>query len=286
MIQRDLTGQGDCGQMCWATAPLYSNTEHTAQERSPGWLERSLTAKIQTGWKASSKNEQNPLWGAVRKGQTGVQADRAVGSGCSKPTQCFLESPQVQSHPGDEITVLRVGHQAGGMKVADSPELTLDDPRVSASLRVFCTFPSIHELQPELSETLVSGAQQGRCKINRIWSAARDLTRLQRLWYFTEAQNKTQLLLLPSVCYCFYFKKKPFQEQIKPNNDVSSSCTFIPRHTQTGWLTGYSFAICFQVCSFIHSHILAPSISEDKQLHRCSINKLHNLLEEVFCLFF
>lgn len=88
-----------------------------------------------------------------------------------------------------------------------STELTLDDPGVSASLMVFCTFLSIHELQPQLSETLVSGAQQGRCKINRIWPAARDLTSLQRLWYFTEAQNKNQLLLLPSVRYCFYFKK-------------------------------------------------------------------------------
>lgn len=116
-------------------------------------------------------------------------------SGYSKPTQHLPESPQVQLHPGDEITALRLRHQAGGMKVAGSTELTLHDPRVSASLLVLCTFLSIHELQPELSETLVSGTQQGRCKINRIWSAARDLTRLQRLWYSTEAQNKNQLLL-------------------------------------------------------------------------------------------
>lgn len=31
-------GQGGCGELFWATASLYSNTEHTAQERSPGWL--------------------------------------------------------------------------------------------------------------------------------------------------------------------------------------------------------------------------------------------------------
>lgn len=50
--------------------------------------------------------------------------------------------------------------------------------------------------------------------------------------------------------------------------------------------TGYPFAICFQVYSFIPSRILAPSISEEEQLYRCSINKLYNLLEEGFCLFF
>lgn len=83
-----------------------------------------------------------------------------------------------------------------------------------------------------------------------------------------------------------FLKKTTFPGQIKPNKDVSSSCTFVPRHTQTGWLSGYPFAICFQVYSFIHSHILAPSSSEDEQLYRCSINKLHKLLEEVFCLFF
>lgn len=275
MCQRYLTG-----------AAVLGNSPSAQQHwvHSTG-AESWMAAKIFTSnW---SKNEQDHLRGTARKEQTGVQADSAMGSGCSKPTQPLPEPPQVQLHPGDEITVLRLCHQAGGMKVADSTELTLDDPRVSASLVVLCTFLSIHHLQPELSETLVSGAQQGRCKINRIWSAARDLTRLQRLWYFTEAQNKNQLLLLPSVCYCFYLKKKkPFQEQIKPNKDVSSSCTFVPRHTQTGWLTGCPFAICFQVSSFIHSHIFAPSISEDEQLHRWSINKLHNLLEEVFCLFF
>lgn len=122
--------------------------------------------------------------------------------GPSRPSTC-LSHLRFSFTQG--ITVLMLHHQAGGMKVADSAELTLDDPRVPASLKVFCTFLSLHELQPDLSETLVSCAQQGRCKINRIWSAARDLTRLQRLWYFTEAQNKNQLLLEPSVCYWFYF---------------------------------------------------------------------------------
>lgn len=282
MSQRDLTGAG------WLWAAVLSNSPTAEQHwaHSTG-EESSMAVKIFDSKNPNWLESQFQKWtrSFERNSQTGVQADSAVGSGCSKPTQRLLESPQVQPHPGDEVIALRLHHQAGGMKVADSTELTLDDPRVSASLMVFCTFLSIHELQPELSETLVSGAQQGRCKINRIWSAARDLTRLQRLWYFTEAQNKNQLLLLPSVCYCFYFFKKSFQEQIKPNN-VSSSCTFVPRHTQTGWLTGCPFAICFQVYSFIHSHILAPSISEDKQLHRCSIYKLHNLLEEIFCLFF
>lgn len=141
-----------------------------------------------------------------RKGQTAVQADSGLRVLKAYPVLAWVTSGSAS--PGVEIIVLRLRHQAGGMKVADSTELTRDDPRVSASLMVLCTFLSILELQPELSETLVSGAQQGRCKINRIWSAARDLTRLQRLWYFTEAQNKNQLLLLPSVCYCFHFLKK------------------------------------------------------------------------------
>lgn len=196
MCQRYLTGAAVLGN----SPSVQQHWVHSTGAES--WM----AAKIFTSnW---SKNEQDHLRGTARKEQTGVQADSAMGSGCSKPTQPLPEPPQVQLHPGDEITVLRLCHQAGGMKVADSTELTLDDPRVSASLVVLCTFLSIHHLQPELSETLVSGAQQGRCKINRIWSAARDLTRLQRLWYFTEAQNKNQLLLLPSVCYCFYLKKK------------------------------------------------------------------------------
>ena len=33
---------------------------------------------------------------------------------------------------------------------------------------VLCMAPHIHELQAELCETPVSGAQQGRCKINRM----------------------------------------------------------------------------------------------------------------------
>lgn len=127
-------------------------------------------------------------------------ADWGAGRQCSglrvlKAHPALARVTSGSASPRDKVTVLMPHHQAGGMKVADSTELTLDGPRVSASLMVFCTFPSIRELQPELSETLVSCAQQGRCKINRIWSAARDLTRLQRLWYFTEAQNKNQLLL-------------------------------------------------------------------------------------------
>lgn len=113
-----------------------------------------------------------------------------------------------------------------------------------------------------------------------IWLGCKDFDILQRL------------RIKISCCCCqvyitvFIKKKKIFQEQIKPNKDISSSWTFVPRYTQTGWFTGYPSAICFQVYSFIHSHILAPSISEEEQLHRCSINKLHNVLEEVFCLFF
>lgn len=120
-----------------------------------------------------------------------------------------------------------------------------------------------------------------------------EFDQLPGIWLGYKDFDILQKLRIKISCCCcqvyvtvFIFKKKPFQEQIKPNKDVSSSCTFVPRHTQTGWLTGYPFAICFQVFSFIRSHILAPSISEDEQLHRCSINKLHNLLEEGFCLFF
>lgn len=171
-------GQGGCGQQqphCTATL--------SSQHRI-GVLDgcKDLCQQLKSQFQKWTRSFE-------RDSQEGADCgpDSEVGSGCSKPTQCLPESPQVQLHPGDEITVLRLRHQAGGMKVADSTELTLDDPRVSASLMVLCTFLSIHELQPELSETLVSGAQQGRCKINRIWSAARDLTRLQRLWYFTEA---------------------------------------------------------------------------------------------------
>lgn len=104
----------------------------------------------------------------VRKEQTGVQADGAAGLRVLTPTQCLPVPPQVPASSGNEIIILRLRHQAEGKKVADSTELTLDDPNVSASLMVFCTFLSIHELQSKLSETLVSGAQQGRCKINSI----------------------------------------------------------------------------------------------------------------------
>lgn len=118
---------------------------------------------------------------------------------------------------------------------------------------------------------------------------------LPGIWLGCKDFDILQKLRIKISCRCcqvyvtVFVKKKKikiFQEQIKPNKDVSSSCTFVPRYIQTGWSTGYPFAVCFQVYSFIPSHILAPSISEEDQLHRCSINKLYDLSEEVFCLFF
>lgn len=187
-------GQGACGQQqppCTATL--------SSQHRI-GVLDdcKDLCQQLKSQFQKWTRSFERS-----RKGQTAVQAVSGLRVLKAYPVLAWVTSGSAS--PGAEIIVLRLRHQAGGMKVADSTELTRDDPRVSASLMVLCTFLSILELQPELSETLVSGAQQGRCKINRIWSAARDLTRLQRLWYFTEAQNKNQLLLLPSVCYCFHF---------------------------------------------------------------------------------
>lgn len=140
-------------------SPLYNNIEHTAQESC------EAVEIITSNWKASSKNQQHNLRESPRKEQTGVQAESEAGlmvlSAC-------LYHLRFQLHLGKVIITLRLHHQAEGKKVAESTDLILDDPNVSASLMVLCTFLSICELQSQLSETLVSGAQQGRCKINRI----------------------------------------------------------------------------------------------------------------------
>lgn len=118
---------------------------------------------------------------------------------------------------------------------------------------------SSHPRAAVWAEMPVSGAQQGRSKINRIWFAARDVSRPQRLWYFAEAQNKNQLPLLSSACYWFCLKEI-FQEQMQSNKAASSSCTSALR--TTGCFTGCPSAICFQAYLVIRSCILFLSISE------------------------
>lgn len=229
---RDLTGAEWLG-----SSPTVQ--QHWAQERSPGWLQRSLPAKIQIGWQASSKDEQDHLRGTARKGQIGVLK--------AYPALAWVTSGSAS--PGDEITVLRLLHQARGMKAADSTELTLDDPRVSASLMVLCTFFSLS------TSSSLSYLRHWFPALNKEDVKSTEFDQLPGIWLGYKDFDILQKLRIRISCCCsqvyvtvFILKKtKPFQEQIKPNKDVSSSCTFVPRHTQTGWLTGYPFAICFQV---------------------------------------
>lgn len=86
----------------------------------------------------------------MRKEQTVLQADSAAGLRVLETYHCLPVHPSFQLHLGNWIIILRLQDQTEGMRVADSSELNLDDPSISASLMVFCPFLSIHEL----SETL------------------------------------------------------------------------------------------------------------------------------------
>lgn len=204
-------------------------TVQQQQAHSTGQESWEAVKIIISNWKASPKNQQYNLRETQRKEQTRVKAE-------AQGAHCLPVPPHWEGVNHSQATSPSRRQRALSWFWMTQMFLQALWCFARSSLFVSCCLSYPRHWFPALNKEDVKSTEFD--ELPGIWLGCKDFDILQKL------RIKISCCCC-QVCVTVFIKKIIFQEQINPNKDISSCCTFVPRYRLLHWLIHLPYAFKF-----------------------------------------